>query len=134
LINMITHEEDLDASGLLDSVGEDVVDGQVTPADGFSPETSILASALADESHASPLIVKEVEADVASEESEVDAKPLEELGGIIVYDSQAKLVGCEKIEAYFSDESISRVMDPYILFSRPEVKEISAKCGFTEPA
>ena len=54
--------------------------------------------------------------------------PAEELGGIIVYDSAAKLVGCQKLENYFeeSKDDPNRNMDPYLLFSRQEVDSLSA--------
>lgn len=43
-----------------------------------------------------------------------DNSPLEELGGTIVYDSQANLTGCPRIESYFEQtkDNSDRKMDP----------------------
>ena len=45
-----------------------------------------------------------------------------ELHGLLVYDSQARLTGCEKIVKYFEENRPQRV-DPHILFSKEETKE-----------
>ena len=45
------------------------------------------------------------------------------MGGIIVYDSYAKLTGCEKIVKYF-DEKKDEKIDPYKLFSHQETKDV----------
>ena len=45
----------------------------------------------------------------------------EEMNGIIIYDSYAKLTGCEKIVKYFEERKYSKV-DHNILFSKDEVK------------
>jgi len=44
------------------------------------------------------------------------------MGGVIVYDSYAKLTGCEKIVNYFESRVLPKV-NPYHLFSKEEVKE-----------
>jgi len=44
------------------------------------------------------------------------------MGGVIVYDSYAKLTGCEKIVNYFSSKTLPK-LNPYILFSKEETKE-----------
>ena len=48
------------------------------------------------------------------------------MGGTIVYDSYAKLTGCEKIVQYFSERSLRKV-NPYLLFSKEEAKEAASK-------
>ena len=50
------------------------------------------------------------------------------MGGIIVYDSYAKLTGCEKIVQYFSERTLPKV-NPYILFTKEEAKQ-AAKAVF----
>ena len=78
------------------------------------------------------------EASQNSEDNEIEieaTKPLEELGGIIIYDSQARLVGCQKIEDYYREVDFSkRLVDPYKLFPREEVDRLSQLGGFEEPA
>lgn len=54
------------------------------------------------------------------------------MGGTIVYDSYAKLTGCEKIVQYFSERSLRKV-NPYLLFSKEEAKE-AAKGVFGDKA
>lgn len=46
------------------------------------------------------------------------------MGGIIVYDSYAKLTGCEKIVNYFEERACPQV-DVNVLFSKEEVKTIN---------
>lgn len=69
-------------------------------------------------------------------ESEVEREPLEELGGTIIYDSQAKLVGCKKIEQYFEEtqKNPERQMDAYALFSKFQVEHFTKMGGFDERA
>ena len=72
--------------------------------------------------------IKEAELDSNSNgscsSSDDEPKPLEELGGIIVYDSMAFLVGCKKIEDYYDDEVTNsrRRMEPNLLFDQSEVE------------
>jgi len=42
-----------------------------------------------------------------------------ELGGILVYDSYARMVGCPKLQAYY-EENPPKKLDPYLLFSKEE--------------
>ena len=44
------------------------------------------------------------------------------MGGIIVYDSYAKLTGNTKITDYHNNKQVDKV-DPYILFEQAEVKQ-----------
>jgi hypothetical protein len=44
------------------------------------------------------------------------------MGGVIVYDSYAKLTGCEKIVNYFNSR-VPPKLNPFILFSKEEVKD-----------
>ena len=61
---------------------------------------------------------KNEDEDGASEEKE----GREEMNGIIVYDSYAKLTGCEKIVNYFQDKRYEKV-NQNILFSKDEIKQ-----------
>jgi len=45
------------------------------------------------------------------------------MGGTVIYDSIAKLTGCEKIETYFAEKGIETI-DHHVLFSKEETKEI----------
>lgn len=56
----------------------------------------------------------------------------EEMNGIIVYDSYAKLIGCEKIVNYFENQVYQKI-DQNILFSKDETKK-AVKDIFTERA
>lgn len=58
--------------------------------------------------------------ETVEDESEEEPRPLEEIGGTIVYDSQAVLFGCAKIERYFEEthDEPMRKMNPYVLFPR----------------
>lgn len=75
----------------------------------------------------------EIVQDDESDEEE-PPKPLEELGGVIVYDSQALLFGCPKVESYYAEtrDDPNRRLDPYLLFSQEYVKTTGRSCGFNE--
>jgi hypothetical protein len=60
---------------------------------------------------------------IPAAELEVELAGRQEMGGTIVYDSYARLTGCEKIEQYFSTCQKTKI-NPYILFSKEEVKEV----------
>jgi len=60
---------------------------------------------------------------IPAPELEEELAGRQEMGGTIVYDSYAQLTGCEKIEQYFATSRKTKV-NPYILFSKEEVKEV----------
>ena len=77
---------------------------------------------------------KQHENQINESDSDDELKPLEELGGIIVYDSQAKLIGSQKIEQYFNEVDLNtRAIDPYLLFPRSTVEDLSQLSGFNDP-
>jgi hypothetical protein len=41
-----------------------------------------------------------------------------DLGGILVYDAYAFITGSDKLTEYYKETSMSRMIDPYILFSK----------------
>ena len=69
----------------------------------------------------------EDQADDAKEEQEEEdvkeQKGREEMNGIIVYDSYAKLTGCEKIVQYFENKETLK-LNQNILFPKDEAKEV----------
>ena len=60
---------------------------------------------------------------IPAAELEVELAGRQEMGGTIVYDSYARLTGCDKIEQYFETRPKTKV-NPYILFPKEEVKEV----------
>ena len=54
------------------------------------------------------------------------------MNGVIIYDSYAKLTGCEKIVKYFEERTYEKV-DHNILFTKDEVKQAYRDC-FSEKA
>ena len=51
-----------------------------------------------------------------------EEKGREEMNGVIIYDSYAKLVGCEKIVEYFQNKTFEKI-NPNILFTKEETKQ-----------
>jgi hypothetical protein len=51
-----------------------------------------------------------------------EVKGREEMNGVIIYDSYAKLVGCEKIVEYFQNKTFEKI-NPNILFTKEETKQ-----------
>ena len=56
-------------------------------------------------------------------------KGREEMGGVIVYDSYAKLTGCTKIVDYFASQE-RRKVDTRVLFSQQEAKTLQKTLFF----
>lgn len=50
------------------------------------------------------------------------------MGGLVIYDSYAELTGNEKIVQYF-EENKPKNIDPYILFSKEEIKDAQSIFG-----
>lgn len=59
-----------------------------------------------------------------ADKEEEEATSKEEMGGILVYDSYAKMKGCAKIEEYFVQHPPQKVTTD-VLFSKAESKEVS---------
>jgi hypothetical protein len=59
-----------------------------------------------------------------ADKEEEEATSKEEMGGILVYDSYAKMKGCTKIEEYFATRPPQKVSTD-VLFSKTESKEVS---------
>jgi hypothetical protein len=47
------------------------------------------------------------------------------MGGTLVYDSHAKMIGCQKIELYWNSQSYKKISTD-ILFSKQESKAVYA--------
>ena len=60
----------------------------------------------------------------AAKEDEEAATSKEEMGGVLVYDSYAKMKGCTKIEEYFAQNPPQKVSTD-TLFNKAESKEVS---------
>lgn len=56
----------------------------------------------------------------------------EEMGGVIVYDSYAKLSGCTKIVEYWATQD-RRKVDTRVLFSQQEAKTLQKTLFFEKP-
>jgi len=82
------------------------------PNDGFSGDDEINAS------------VVEVSADTTVVPPSGEQSPIKrmELGGILVYDAYARIVGSERLLEYYAQNPVQKI-NPYILFTKEEVEE-----------
>ena len=83
-----------------------------------------------------PVEEEEVLTDEEPDDMHYEEKPLCEIGGTIVYDNQATLLGCPKITNYFTktQEARERKVNRHALFTPQEVAVKSQQCGYNEKA